>query len=117
VIAVEIVLLILGSIVGLAAGIWIGLKWGMALSGGSSAKYWMANAVMVFTGLVIVVAGGIFVGTWFAVIGVGIMAGGFTGLKYGYGSSPGVWAVHDRLMGIAGPDRDKDETDATRRES
>lgn len=105
----EIVLVIIGSIAGLAAGLWIGLKWGMLLSGGSSFRYWLANLIMALAGLAVAIAGQLFGALWFAVAGVGVMGGGITGLKYGYGASPGVWAVHDRLMRIDGPEGPADE--------
>lgn len=99
-----IALVVIGSIAGLAAGVWLGLKWGMRLSGGPSFRYWLANLAMALGGLAIAIGGQLLDAMWFAVSGVGVMGGGITGLKYGYGASPGVWAVHDRLMGIDGPE-------------
>ncbi len=110
---VDIVLVVIGSIAGLALGVWAGLKWGMALIDKSSGKYWLANGAMLLAGMVVVVAGQALGAMWFAVAGAGIMAGGITGLKYGYGKSPGVWAIHDRLMGIDGPEGE--ESDPARR--
>ena len=113
----EVVLLIIGSLTGLAAGIWIGLKWGMRLADRPSWRYWAANGVMALAGLVIATAGQFLGAHWFAVSGVGIMAGGITGLKYGYGQSPGVWAIHDRFLRIDGPEGPADEDREGRRRS
>ena len=103
----EIVLVIIGAVAGLALGVWLGLKWGMRLMERESWRYWMANGVVFLAGIVIAAVGQMIDQLWFSVIGLGFMGGGVTGLKYGYGQSPGVWAVHDRLMGIEEHKRDE----------
>jgi hypothetical protein len=96
---VEIVLVIIGALAGLALGAWLGLKWGVALMSSKPWKYWAANVVMVLAGFIIAVFGQSIGQLGLAVLGLGLTAGGITGLKYGLGRSPGVWAVHDRLLG------------------
>lgn len=103
----EIVLVIIGAVAGLALGVWLGLKWGMRLMEHESWRYWMANGVVFLVGVVIAAVGQMIGHLWFSVIGLGFMGGAVTGLKYGYGHSPGVWAVHDRLMGIEEQKRDE----------
>jgi hypothetical protein len=96
---VEIVLVIIGALAGLGLGAWAGLKWGVALMSSSPWKYWAANVVMLLAGLTVAVLGQYVGQLGLAVAGLGVAAGGITGLKYGLGRSPGVWAVHDRLLG------------------
>lgn len=102
----EIVLVIIGAFAGLGLGAWAGLKWGVALMPHGSGRYWVANVVVVVVAITVAVLGQYVGQLWLAVMGLGFMAGGITGLKYGYGSSPGVWAVHDRLVGSDKEPRD-----------
>lgn len=95
----EIVLVIVGAVAGLALGVWAGLKWGVQLSEGSSWRYWVANGVFVIAAISIATIGQMLGQWWLAAAGFGVMAGGITGLKYGYGHSVGIWAVHDRIVG------------------
>ena len=95
----EIVLVIIGALAGLGIGVWAGIRWGIALMESKSWKYWGANGVMLVGGIVIAILGQYLGQLWLAVLGLGFAAGGITGLKYGLGRSPGVWAVHDRLVG------------------
>lgn len=95
----EIVFVIIGAIVGIGLGALAGLKWGVVLMPREPWRYWVANGVVALAGIAIAAAGQ-FVGQWwFSVVGLGFMAGGITGLKYGYGHSTGIWAIHDRLVG------------------
>jgi fluoride ion exporter CrcB/FEX len=95
---VEIFLVIIGAIIGIVLGAWVGLKWGIALMPREPWRYWLANVAVALGGIAIA-TGGQFLGQWWtSVLGLGFMAGGITGLKYGYGST-GVWAIHDRIVG------------------
>ncbi len=103
---IEVLLLVIGALLGLGAGVWLGLRWGMRLAEAPAWRYWAANAVVSLAGLAVAIVGQFLGQMWSAVAGLGIMGGGITGLKYGYGRNPGVWAVHDRLMGIDDDGRD-----------
>lgn len=98
--AVEIVLVVIGAIAGIGVGGWIGLKWGVALMPREPWRYWLANLAMAIGGVLIATAGQFLAQWWISVVGLGFMGGGITGLKYGYGHSTGIWAIHDRLVGI-----------------
>lgn len=95
----EIVLAIIGAIIGLGLGVWAGLKWGVALMPREPWRYWVANGMMALGGIAIAAVGQYLGQLWVSVIGLGFMGGGITGLKYGYGHSTGIWAIHDRLVG------------------
>jgi len=105
---VEIVLIIIGAFVGLGVGVWLGIRWGIALMESKPWKYWAANGVVLLGGVMIAVLGQFLGQLGIAVAGLGFAAGGITGLKYGLGRSPGVWAVHDRLVGNDPEMRDGD---------
>lgn len=95
----EIVLVIIGAIVGLGLGVWLGLTWGVALVPRPPWRYWAANGVVSLGGIAIAATGQAFGQWWVSVVGLGFMGGGITGLKYGYGRSTGIWAIHDRIVG------------------
>lgn len=90
--------LALGGLLGLAGGILLGLRWGSRLAGGSTGKYWRANAVLFFSGMLLAFAGDVLGSAFLWGVGVGVMGGGVTGLKYGFGRSVGIWRTADRLM-------------------
>ena len=96
------------AIAGLAVGIWAGLRYGARLADASSWRYWVANFVALFGGMLIAFLGQALDALWLAVAGLGLAGGGITGLKYGYGASVGVWAIHDRLVGSDHLQRDRD---------
>lgn len=104
----EIVLVIIGALVGLGVGAWLGIRWGIALMESKPWKYWTANIVVLLLGIALAVLGQYLGQLGLAVAGLGFAAGGITGLKYGLGRSPGVWAVHDRLVGNDPEMRDED---------
>ena len=95
----DVVVVLGAGLVGLAAGIAIGLWVGKRLQGFAYAWYWVANGVALAVG----VAGntaGLFFGQWWLVIAsLTFIAGSLTGLKYGLGRSVGVWRVHDEFVG------------------
>ncbi|MDY0088410.1 MAG: hypothetical protein RBS78_07685 [Coriobacteriia bacterium] len=96
----EIVLVIVGAIAGIGVGGWAGLKWGVVLMPRPPWQYWLANGAAAIGGTAIATLGQFLGQWWVSVAGLGFMAGGITGLKYGYGHSTGIWAVHDRFVGI-----------------
>ena len=95
----DILSLILGSSVGIAAGIFVGLKVGGWLQAWPGWMYWAANVIGLALGMVAVYVGlargieAVWVG------GVAFMGGSLTGLKYGLGKSVGLWRVADDIMG------------------
>ncbi len=107
----ELAAVIVAAIVGLAAGVFAGLRYGVRLEAGPSWRYWVANVIVLLGGMLIAVLGQALDALWLAVAGLGFAGGGLTGLKYGYGASVGVWAIHDRLVGSdhGGDDRTRDD--------
>jgi len=95
---VEILLLTAAALAGIAAGLWLGLRTGGRLQGGQAWRYWMCNALALIGGMLFAFLGQLVGAQWLAVAGLGFSGGGITGLKYGYGASVGVWAIHDRLL-------------------
>lgn len=88
--------LIAGS-AGIAIGAGGGWRLGRALTGRSGA-YWGANAVALVLGLGLSILAGFVRFQPLSVFAIGFMAGSLTGLKYGLGSSEGVWRTHDVWM-------------------
>jgi len=95
----ELAAVIVAAVAGLAAGVWSGLRYGARLEGGPARRYWIANVVVLFGGMFVAFLGQALYALWLAVAGLGLSGGGITGLKYGYGVSVGVWAIHDRIVG------------------
>ena len=92
------VLAVLAALAGLAAGAWAGLRIGERLRAHRPWRYWAANGAALLAGMVVAFLGQVLGAIWLAVAGLGLAGGCITGLKYGYGASIGVWAVHDRLV-------------------
>ncbi len=91
--------MIVGGIGGLAGGAFLGFWLGGLIRNQKSWVYWTLNIVTLIVG-VAGAFGGLYLGQqWLFVAAVGFEGGALTGLKYGYGRSVGVWAVHDRLTG------------------
>lgn len=90
-----------GAVAGLAVGVWAGLAAGRRIQERAPWVFWLVNAAFVLLGLVINVIGLSIRQLWFAMIGLGLLAGGLTGLKYGYGRVVGAWKVIDRLADTA----------------
>jgi hypothetical protein len=97
---VETLGLVLGGAVGLGGGIAGGLAWGERLKEQPSWRYWSANGIVMMAGMFLVFAGTAFGVGFVWTAGVGLMGGGVTGLKYGYGKSVGLWRTADRLTGV-----------------
>ena len=88
-----------GGIVGLVLAINVGLKWGESLRDRPSWRYWSANGVVMMAGIFAVFVGVAMDLGFLWTGGVGLMGGGITGLKYGYGRSIGLWRTVDRITG------------------
>ena len=95
----DVVLMLVGGIAGMAAGVFGGLKWGESLREKSNAAYWFANLLVMAAGMAVVFGGSVIAWPAVAVSGVGLMGGGVTGLKYGLGRSVGVWRTVDTITG------------------
>ena len=91
--------LVAGGVAGLAGGVFVGLRWGARLREQPTSRYWAANAAMLIAGMLVSFGGSVWGIPAFWTGGVGLMAGGLTGLKYGLGRSVGLWRVADRLTG------------------
>lgn len=83
---------------GIALGIYGGFKVGERIRERPSWQYWAINAAAMVLGIVITTIGLIVAWDGLYVMGVALIAGCLTGLKYGYGKSVGLWRVHDSLM-------------------
>ncbi len=98
-------LALLGASLGFLAGIAVGLWAGRRVRDKHQAWYWSLNALFLVVGLVVDVAGLTLGLSFVAFFGLGLIPGGITGLKYGYGRIVGLWAVMDRVgdtMGAMG---------------
>ncbi len=94
----ETVWTVVGGAAGLALGIIGGFKIGALVQERSGWYYWTLNIVAMVVGVMITTVGLAYAWGWLSVGGMGLIAGGFTGLKYGYGKSVGLWRVHDTWM-------------------
>jgi hypothetical protein len=95
----EIVLIVLGGIAGLAVGLFGGHWLGGLIRGRGSWLYWLLNFLVLALGVLGNFAG-LRIGQFAVVVlSLSFIGGGLTGLKYGYGRSIGLWRVHDRAMG------------------
>ena len=95
----EALLLAVNGLAGLLAGISGGLRWGKSLRDRSEARYWLANAAVMLGGTLVVFVSFYAGQRWLAGAGIGVMAGGITGLKYGLGKTVGLWRTVDRITG------------------
>jgi hypothetical protein len=96
---VGVTLGLLGGLAGIALGAWAGYAAGKRASGSSTWVYWALNALAFVIGLAVNVVGltiGVFA---IAMLGPGLIAGGITGLKFGYGRVVGPWVAVDSLTG------------------
>ncbi len=96
---VDTVLMVVGGIAGLVGGALAGFWLGGLVKNVHQAVYWTLNVVALVAGVAGAFAGLYLGAQWLFVAAVGFEGGALTGLKYGYGRSVGVWAVHDRLTG------------------
>ncbi len=91
--------MILGGVAGLVLGAYAGFWLGGLVKDKHPSIYWVLNVLAVIIG-VGAAFGGLYLGAqWLFVAAIGFEGGSLTGLKYGFGRSVGVWAVHDRLTG------------------
>ena len=90
---------LLGGLAGFALGAWVGHLAGKKVSGSRSWVYWALNAVAFVIGLAVNVVGLAFGLFAVAMLGPGLIAGGITGLKFGYGRVVGPWVAVDALTG------------------
>jgi hypothetical protein len=96
---VGVLLGLLGGLAGIALGAWAGYSAGKRVSGSRSWVYWLLNAVAFLIGLIVNVVGLVFGLFAVAMLGPGLIAGGITGLKFGYGRVVGPWVAVDSLTG------------------
>lgn len=94
-----LVLGLVGSLVGLGLGAWLGYVVGKRIAQRGALVYWALNGVTVLVGLLVNVVGLVIGQFALAMLGVGLIAGGITGLKFGYGRVMGVWKVLDSVTG------------------
>lgn len=95
----DTVWMVLGGIAGLALGLVGGFKLGGLIRGRASWSYWLLNIVTVIAGVAAVMFGLAYGIGWLVGGALGLEGGALTGLKYGFGRSVGLWAVHDRALG------------------
>ncbi len=94
----DLAVVIVATVAGLAAGIWGGFKLGERLKDQRPWKYWVANGLAVVVSILLLLAAGFSQQIWVWALVMSAFAGTLTGLKYGYGKSVGIWRVHDRMM-------------------
>ncbi len=94
----DTVWMVLGGIAGIALGLGAGFKIGELVRGRASWIYWLLNVIALVLGVSIALAGLVFGFGWLVGAALGFEGGVLTGLKYGFGRSVGLWAVHDRLQ-------------------
>lgn len=94
----DLVLVILAAVAGIALGVWLGLKLGERIRDERPWKYWALNLAAVVVSILALVAVGFIRQLWAWSAVLGTFAGALTGLKYGYGQSVGLWRTHDRIM-------------------
>lgn len=94
----DIVLIVIGGVGGLVIGALAGFWLGGLIEGKQPWIYWTLNVVALLVGIA-AATGALYIvaAQWLFVAAIGFEGGILTGLKYGYGRSVGVWAVHDRL--------------------
>lgn len=102
--------LLVGLIVGIAAGVWGGFvageRWCRSQPGW---RYWLLNVAVVLIGVFGYFGASLLGWLWLTAFSLSVVAGSLTGLKYGYGKSVGLWRVHDRMMRSDELLRDSDE--------
>ncbi len=86
-----------GAALGLLAGIGLGLVLGRLVRDAGPVIYWMLNVVFLVLGLALDVVGLSMSMPFLALLGLGLIPGGATGLKYGYGRVLGPWAVAEKM--------------------
>jgi hypothetical protein len=94
-------LALLGVAVGLALGIWAGFAVGKRISERPEWNFWVANGVALLLGLLLNIVGLMFGQLPVAMVGLGFIGGGITGLKYGYGKLVKALSTVDRLADTA----------------
>jgi urocanate hydratase len=74
-----------GGLVGFVGGLAAGVVVGRILVPRGSWAYWLANVVVFASGVALAMYGLQVGASWLYIGGVGLIGGGMTGLKYGYG--------------------------------
>jgi hypothetical protein len=69
----------------LGVSVWLGYRYGVRCRDLPAYRYWIANAVGVFAGLVLAAIAALLRLTWLWVAATSVMAGSVWGLKYGLG--------------------------------
>jgi hypothetical protein len=98
---------ILAVFAGLLGGIWVGLALGGRVRG-RPRRYWALNGAALLVCMVADFVGLVLGWPWLAFGAIGVMGGMFTGLKYGYSESIGLWRALDHVTGVP-PLRPDDE--------
>lgn len=86
----DIVYMVGGAVVGYAVAFWRGYRYGERCRRLRPFRYWIANAVGMFAGMLLAIAASLLQLSWLWLAAVGVMAGSVSGLKYGLGRSVAV---------------------------
>ena len=88
-----------GGLAGLGLSGWAGLVLGTKVRERAAWVYWALNLATVLIGAGVCATGARLELTWMWALGLGVMGGGLTGLKYGRGRTGGARAVLERTIG------------------
>lgn len=102
-----VLLSVLTTLAGIAGGALPGFALGARVRG-KGVAYWALNIGAVVVGFGLSVAAAALSSPYLSFASIGFIAGAFTGLKYGYGASVGLWRTHDVWLrsdaDLRGPD-------------
>jgi hypothetical protein len=87
---VDIVYMVLGAAVGCGGAFWPGYRYGVRCRRLPRHRYWIANAVGMFAGILLATGASLLQSDWLWFAAVGVRAGSVTGRKWGLGRSVGV---------------------------
>lgn len=93
-----IIVTMLFGVLGILIGWKVGSVWGA--SAPDDRRYWLRNLAVVLAGTVLSAVVSLIGLPTLAGLCIGLIGGGITGLKMGYGKSVGIWQKHDRLFRV-----------------
>lgn len=95
VIIVMMLFMVFGIILGYGVGQILGKR------AQDNRQYWVANALLLGAGILISALSALSNLIALVSLSLGLIAGGVTGIKFGYGRSVGIWRRHDRMFRVS----------------